>query len=169
MLCFSVARGVNVCNQPICHSSERSDTGIHLVRSLWLAEKEKASGWAEGQVCWDDECCLLREKLYLQLRWVHLSQRGFLFTAFHFSLELSRKKSLFSPCACFPVRSASIDDILITSHTDSIHIVYVSCPDMKSSSLNRLLSNYTDWEHLKPFVTVCLGSVLCSVISYSVL
>lgn len=83
--CFSMARGMSLYNRPICHAGRHCGTGIHLV--LCLAGRETGSGRPSKRargglgrgVCWDVECCLLREKFPSQFCRVHLSQRWPLF------------------------------------------------------------------------------------------
>lgn len=62
---------MSLYNQSICHSGQRSDTGIRLVHSLRLPEKRKRMAEQGGQARRDDECCLLREKLHFQSQICH--------------------------------------------------------------------------------------------------
>lgn len=81
-MCFPTARGMSLYNQPICHSGQHGDIGIHLVPlSLWLAEKkgsERLSGErgrsaermnaacsGKSSICSRTECICHREDSFI--------------------------------------------------------------------------------------------------------
>lgn len=66
-------------NQPICHTGQRIDTGIHLVCALRLAEKKEVNSWAEEPDYRENGFQQQEEKVISAECFAHWD--GFLFTA----------------------------------------------------------------------------------------